>query len=585
MRRPSRRRRRGRARSRPGPRSRWATRAAARETSRRCSRYARRGFRCSRRGSAPAPRSAGRSSPEFLELRGVVGPHHDLPVDDDLAVPGEDDEVVRLQGVEVRLVLAGAEGDGRLDGGRLELAHGVEAELHGGAGVAGLVHDQHAATEHDARRAGDHHGAAAGLLARDGHRREIALQDGRHHRPRDDARARDPDHDVGVVLPEDLEGERPAHFTEERPIHLEHAVRRLAHGAARVAGSWRARRGRGRHGGRSYIAQSRGRKLFSAHGFLAPPARRLGRHRTAAPRLSQRGARPRTPGRLRGGAHVVPAGPARSPQRCAHSPEHGHRVHQDASHRRGDPALPPRARAGPRPGGGALRARVPAAQARRSRRRHAAPAGVPRAPPEGTGRPTLDRARHPGAARPGRGRGRGRLGTDPGRRGGGALRAGVLVLVLAAAATCKVSTDLSRNIAIEVTAADSLEEYDTLKPTARVLTGHGAPPPTPAFWFSPDTAIAVLDSTTGRTVVIHTGQTGRLVASGGGLVSNPLAIHTLAAADTVFPAGPTLDTVDVAGPTALDSLSAALKIEIADTLTAGARGNSIVPLAGRPVIS
>src|SRR5207237_10850859 len=191
----------------------------------------------------------------------------------------------------------------------------------------------------------------------------------------------------------------------------------------------------------------------------------------------------------------------------------------------------------------------------------------------------MDRARHPGAARSGRER----LGTDPGRRGGGALRAGVLVLVLAAAATCKVSTDLSRDIAIEVRAPDSLEEYDTLKPTARVLTGHGDSSATAVFWFSPDTVLAV-DSATGRTVVIHTGLTGRLVASGGGLVSNPVAIRTLAAADPVFPTAPTLDTVDIAGPTALDSLSDSLRIEIADTMVAGAGGNQIVPLAGRPVI-
>jgi len=154
--------------------------------------------------------------------------------------------------------------------------------------------------------------------------------------------------------------------------------------------------------------------------------------------------------------------------------------------------------------------------------------------------------------------------------------------VLAAAATCKVSTDLSRDIALEVTAPDSLEEYDTLKPTARVLTGRGDSATTAVFWFSPDTTIAVLDSTTGRTVVVHTGGTGRLVAKGGGLVSNPLAIRTLAAADTVL-AEPTVDTVDIAGPTALDSLSDSLTIEIADTVTAAA-ANPIVPLAGRPVV-
>src|SRR5204863_292656 len=69
-----------------------------------------------------------------------------------------------------------------------------------------------------------------------------------------------------------------------------------------------------------------------------------------------------------------------------------------------------------------------------------------------------------------------------------------------------------------------------------------------------------------------------------GATQHPLAIRTLTAADTAFPAGPTLDTVDIAGTTALDSLSDSLKIEIADTITAGAGGDSIVPLAGRPVI-
>src|SRR5205807_1897370 len=124
---------------------------------------------------------------------------------------------------------------------------------------------------------------------------------------------------------------------------------------------------------------------------------------------------------------------------------------------------------------------------------------------------------------------------------------------------------------------------DTLVPHARVLTGHGDSAATAVFWFTLDTTIAV-DSATGRTVVTHTGLTGRLVASGGGLVSNPVLIRTLAAADTVFPPGPTLDTVGIAGPTALDSLSDSLRIEIADTVTAGAGGNPIVPLAGRPVV-
>jgi hypothetical protein len=155
--------------------------------------------------------------------------------------------------------------------------------------------------------------------------------------------------------------------------------------------------------------------------------------------------------------------------------------------------------------------------------------------------------------------------------------------VLAAATTCKLSVDLAQNIAIEVTARDSLEEYDTLRPTARVLTGHGDSAATAVFWFTPDTTIGV-DSTTGRTTVRYSGQVGRLLARGGGLISNPLSIRTLAAADTVFPAGPTLDTVGIAGVTALDSLSDSLKIEIADTVTVAAPSNPIVPLAGRPVV-
>jgi hypothetical protein len=153
--------------------------------------------------------------------------------------------------------------------------------------------------------------------------------------------------------------------------------------------------------------------------------------------------------------------------------------------------------------------------------------------------------------------------------------------VLAAAATCKVSTDLSRDLAIEVTAPDSLEEYDTLKPTARVLTGHGDSAATAVFWFSPDTTIAVLDSSTGRTVVAHTGGTGRLVARGGGLVSNPVSIRTLAAADTVSAAGATADTVSLAR----DSLSDSLKVALADTIESSTgTGSLTVPLAGRPVV-
>jgi hypothetical protein len=156
------------------------------------------------------------------------------------------------------------------------------------------------------------------------------------------------------------------------------------------------------------------------------------------------------------------------------------------------------------------------------------------------------------------------------------------VFVLAAAAACKLSTDLAQIIAIEVVAPDSVEEFDTLVPRARVLSGHGDSLGVPVHWSSPDTTIRV-DSLTGKTVVVLPGLTGRLLASAGGLVSNPLTIRTLAAADTMFPAGPTVDTTSIAGVTALDSLSDSLKVGIVDTTITGT-GTSVVPLAGRPVV-
>src|SRR2546426_11897738 len=74
--------------------------------------------------------------------------------------------------------------------------------------------------------------------------------------------------------------------------------------------------------------------------------------------------------------------------------------------------------------------------------------------------------------------------------------------------------DLSRVIAIEVIAPDSLEEYDTLTPRARVLDGHGDSVAATVVWAAGDTApiLIVLDTLTGRTVANRLGQTGHLVA-------------------------------------------------------------------------
>lgn len=138
-------------------------------------------------------------------------------------------------------------------------------------------------------------------------------------------------------------------------------------------------------------------------------------------------------------------------------------------------------------------------------------------------------------------------------------------------------------IAIEVTAPDSLEEYDTLVPHARVLDGHGDSVAATIVWATLDTAIlTVLDSTTGTTVVKHPGTTpGRLLARAGTLFSDPVSVRALAAADTLSaPPGAKPDTV-----TLPDSLSDSLTVEIADTIESATGGDSVtVALPGRPIV-
>jgi hypothetical protein len=157
--------------------------------------------------------------------------------------------------------------------------------------------------------------------------------------------------------------------------------------------------------------------------------------------------------------------------------------------------------------------------------------------------------------------------------------------VVAAAAGCGAfgPPDLNRVIAIEVTAPDSLEELVTLVPHARALDGHLDSVPVTFIWSTLDTAIlTVLDSTTGRTVVNHAGNTGRLLARTGSMFSNPVVIRALAAADTVYPTPATrvADTVHLS----VDSLSDSLAVLIADIIDSTSGGDSLtVPLAGRPV--
>jgi hypothetical protein len=156
--------------------------------------------------------------------------------------------------------------------------------------------------------------------------------------------------------------------------------------------------------------------------------------------------------------------------------------------------------------------------------------------------------------------------------------------MLSAALACSLfgPPDLNGVRALEVKAPDSLEEYDTLIPHARLLDGHGDSVAGAVFvWATLDTAaLTVRDSSTGRTVVNHSGQTGRLVVRSSTITSNPVAIRTLAAADTLFAKGMTVDT----GRLSIDSLSDSLKVEVADTIESASGGDSLtVGLAGRPV--
>ena len=157
--------------------------------------------------------------------------------------------------------------------------------------------------------------------------------------------------------------------------------------------------------------------------------------------------------------------------------------------------------------------------------------------------------------------------------------------MVAAAAGCGAfgPPDLNRVIAIEIRAPDSLEELDTLVPHARALDGHLDSVPATFIWSTLDTAVlTVLDSTTGRTVVNHAGNTGRLLARTGSMFSNPVVIRSLAAADTLSPTPATrvADTVHVS----VDSLSDSLAVLIADIIDSTSGGDSLtVPLAGRPV--
>ena len=132
-----------------------------------------------------------------------------------------------------------------------------------------------------------------------------------------------------------------------------------------------------------------------------------------------------------------------------------------------------------------------------------------------------------------------------------------LALVLA----CKINTDVSQPVAIEIRLPDSgrVELTETFRPTARALNGIGDSVQAAFVWASLDTAIlAVLDSMTGVSRSKTLG-TARLQARTGNLISNPQSVTVLPYLDSIRVLGVARDTVFVTP--AADSLSDSLVVQ------------------------
>jgi len=119
-----------------------------------------------------------------------------------------------------------------------------------------------------------------------------------------------------------------------------------------------------------------------------------------------------------------------------------------------------------------------------------------------------------------------------------------------------------------------VELGDTLRPRARALDGHGDPVAATIVWARLDTTVQVVDSFTGATVGLLGGQTGRVQARVGNLISNPLTLTVQSPLDSITAGGPLRDTVTVSTP---DSLSDSLRVQ-AYTTPSGA-----LSLTGRAI--
>jgi hypothetical protein len=153
-----------------------------------------------------------------------------------LAVPGVDDELVGLHGEVVGAVAARPhEAGGRPHVRRAHLAHGGERQAQRVAAGGDLVDDQHALAAAAHRRGGEHprlRELRPPVAARDAHRLEVRLQDGRDRGRGDHPRGGDAHHQVRPVLVRHAHRQRAAGLAEQLPRELEGALCRRQCGRA-----------------------------------------------------------------------------------------------------------------------------------------------------------------------------------------------------------------------------------------------------------------------------------------------------------------------------------------------------------------
>src|SRR3954471_17773054 len=159
------------------------------------------------------------------EPRCVVRAHDQLAALDDLPVPGQDDEVLGLESVEVGRVVAGLEGDGALHLRWLERPHLAQRELHGAPRVARLIHHQDAASPDRGGRTSNDDRLRVGLLPAYHHGDEVALHDRCDDDAGDDTRLGNAEHDLRLILPGDAKRQRATELAEEGPVDFEDATR------------------------------------------------------------------------------------------------------------------------------------------------------------------------------------------------------------------------------------------------------------------------------------------------------------------------------------------------------------------------